>query len=97
MLLVDGQPAATKTGDGYAVPHGPQEEQYQITDAARTAVVYAHRASEVTSRTPTSKSASHEILTVLRQEAGRTERLIYSLACLQSSVNSPITGCGLGE
>ena len=30
MLLVDGQPAPDKNCDGYAVPHGPQEEQYQI-------------------------------------------------------------------
>jgi hypothetical protein len=33
MLLVDGKPAADKHADGLAVPHGPQEEQYQlITD-----------------------------------------------------------------
>ena len=31
MLLVDGQPAHDKDCDGYAVPHGPQEERYQIS------------------------------------------------------------------
>jgi hypothetical protein len=30
MLLVDGKPVHDKHGDGLAVPHGPQEEQYQI-------------------------------------------------------------------
>lgn len=30
MLLVDGQPAKDRNNDGYTVPHGPQEEQYQI-------------------------------------------------------------------
>lgn len=30
MLLVDGHPTNDKTCDGYAVPHGPQEEQYTI-------------------------------------------------------------------
>ena len=30
MLLVDGQPAYDKNSDGLAVPHGPQEEQYQL-------------------------------------------------------------------
>ena len=31
MLLVDGQPAHDKDCDGYAVPHGPHEERYQIS------------------------------------------------------------------
>ena len=30
MLLVDGQPVRDKHCDGLAVPHGPQEEQYQL-------------------------------------------------------------------
>jgi len=30
MLLVDGQPAHDKNSDGLAVPHGPQEKQYQL-------------------------------------------------------------------
>ena len=30
MLLVDGQPTFDKTCDGLAVPHGFQEEQYQL-------------------------------------------------------------------
>jgi len=30
MLLVDGQPHYDKTCDGLAVPHGPDEEQYQL-------------------------------------------------------------------
>jgi hypothetical protein len=30
MLLVDGQPMRDKHCDGLAVPHGPQEEQYQL-------------------------------------------------------------------
>jgi len=30
MLLVDGQPVRDKFCDGLAVPHGPQEEQYQL-------------------------------------------------------------------
>lgn len=30
MLLVDGQPAHDKNSDGLTVPHGPQEEQYQL-------------------------------------------------------------------
>jgi hypothetical protein len=30
MLLVDGQPANDKNSDGLAVPHGPQEKQYQL-------------------------------------------------------------------
>jgi hypothetical protein len=43
MLLVDGQPVADKNADGLAVPHGPQEEQYQlITDrGGRVFLVYA--------------------------------------------------------
>jgi hypothetical protein len=30
MLLVDGHPVQDKHADGLAIPHGPQEEQYQI-------------------------------------------------------------------
>jgi len=30
MLLIDGQPTFDHTCDGFAVPHGPQEEHYQI-------------------------------------------------------------------
>ena len=30
MLLVNGHPAHDKEFDGYAVPHGPHEEGYQI-------------------------------------------------------------------
>ncbi len=30
MLLVDGQPVRDKHCDGLAIPHGPQEEQYQL-------------------------------------------------------------------
>ncbi len=30
MLLVDGKPTYDKTCDGLAVPHGPQEERYQL-------------------------------------------------------------------
>ena len=30
MLLVDGQPVRDNHCDGLAVPHGPQEEQYQL-------------------------------------------------------------------
>jgi hypothetical protein len=30
MLLVDGQPAYDRNNDGLAVPHGPEEERYQI-------------------------------------------------------------------
>ena len=30
MLLVDGKPVRDKHCDGLAVPHGPQEEQYQL-------------------------------------------------------------------
>ncbi|MGB8370788.1 MAG: glycogen-binding domain-containing protein [Limisphaerales bacterium] len=30
MLLVDGQPVRDRHCDGLAVPHGPQEEQYQL-------------------------------------------------------------------
>ena len=33
MLLVDGNPAHDKNCDGFAVPHGYQEEQYAITTA----------------------------------------------------------------
>jgi hypothetical protein len=31
MLLLDGQPTYDKDCDGLAVPHGPHEEQYQIS------------------------------------------------------------------
>ncbi|HVV70288.1 MAG TPA: glycogen-binding domain-containing protein [Verrucomicrobiae bacterium] len=31
MLLVDGKPTFDKTCDGLAVPHGPEEERYQLT------------------------------------------------------------------
>ena len=31
MLLVDGEPVYDKNSDGLAVPHGPQEERYQLT------------------------------------------------------------------
>lgn len=30
MLLVDGKPAHDKTCDGFAVPHGPEEERYAM-------------------------------------------------------------------
>ena len=30
MLLVDGQPAKDRNNDGYAAPHGPEEEKYQL-------------------------------------------------------------------
>ena len=30
MLLIDGEPTHDRTCDGFAVPHGPQEERYQI-------------------------------------------------------------------
>lgn len=30
MLLVDGQPTNDKNCDGYAVPHGPNEEQFAM-------------------------------------------------------------------
>lgn len=30
MLLIDGEPAHDKTCDGFAVPHGPQEERYAL-------------------------------------------------------------------
>jgi hypothetical protein len=30
MILVDGKPAYDKNCDGMAIPHGPEEEQYQI-------------------------------------------------------------------
>lgn len=30
MLLVDGKPAKDRNNDGYAVPHGPQEEQFAL-------------------------------------------------------------------
>ena len=31
MLLINGEPAYDKTCDGLAVPHGPDEEQYQLS------------------------------------------------------------------
>ncbi len=30
MMLVDGEPSYDKTCDGLAVPHGPQEERFQL-------------------------------------------------------------------
>jgi hypothetical protein len=33
MLLVDGKPVPDKNSDGLAVPHGPQEEQFQLNTA----------------------------------------------------------------
>lgn len=33
MLLVDGKPVQDKNSDGLAVPHGPQEEQFQLITA----------------------------------------------------------------
>jgi hypothetical protein len=33
MFLVDGKPAHDKHCDGLAIPHGPQEEQFQIETA----------------------------------------------------------------
>ena len=30
MLLIDGKPTLDKACDGYAIPHGPQEEAYQL-------------------------------------------------------------------
>jgi hypothetical protein len=30
MLLVDGKPVQDKNADGLAIPHGPQEEEYQL-------------------------------------------------------------------
>ncbi|TAK91132.1 MAG: hypothetical protein EPO07_19940, partial [Verrucomicrobia bacterium] len=33
MLLIDGKPSPDKNCDGFAVPHGPQEEQYAIQTA----------------------------------------------------------------
>ena len=43
MLLVDGKPAHDKNADGLAIPHGPQEEQYQLmTDrGGRVFMLYA--------------------------------------------------------
>jgi hypothetical protein len=33
MILVDGQPVQDKTADGLAIPHCPQEKQYQLMTA----------------------------------------------------------------
>ena len=33
MILVDGKPVQDKTADGLAVPHGPQEERFQLMTA----------------------------------------------------------------
>ncbi len=33
MLLIDGKPTYDKNCDGLAVPHGPDEERYQVTTA----------------------------------------------------------------
>ncbi len=33
MLLVDGKPVPDKNSDGLAIPHGPQEEQFQLMTA----------------------------------------------------------------
>ena len=33
MLLVDGEPAADKNCDGYAIPHGDQEKEFAIQTA----------------------------------------------------------------
>jgi hypothetical protein len=43
MLLVDGKPVPDKHADGMAVPHGPQEEQYQLMTArgGRVFMLYA--------------------------------------------------------
>jgi hypothetical protein len=43
MLLVDGQPVQDKYADGMAIPHGPQEEQYQLmtTRGGRVFMLYA--------------------------------------------------------
>jgi Glycogen recognition site of AMP-activated protein kinase len=43
MLLVDGKPVHDRNADGMAVPHGPQEEQYQLqTDrGGRVFMLYA--------------------------------------------------------
>ena len=30
VILVDGQPVADNNNDGYAIPHGPQEQKYQL-------------------------------------------------------------------
>jgi len=43
MLLVDGKPVQDKDADGMAVPHGPQEEQYQLMTSrgGRVFLLYA--------------------------------------------------------
>jgi hypothetical protein len=43
MLLVDGKPVYDKNADGLAIPHGPQEEQFQLMTArgGRVFMVYA--------------------------------------------------------
>jgi hypothetical protein len=43
MLLVDGHPVQDKNADGMAIPHGPQEEQFQLATArgGRVFMLYA--------------------------------------------------------
>jgi hypothetical protein len=43
MLLVDGKPVPDKHADGLAVPHGPQEEHYQLPTArgGRVFILYS--------------------------------------------------------
>jgi hypothetical protein len=43
MLLVDGHPVPDKHADGLAIPHGPQEEQFQLMTArgGRVFMLYA--------------------------------------------------------
>jgi hypothetical protein len=43
MLLVDGKPVPDKHADGLAIPHGPQEEQYQLATSrgGRVFLLYA--------------------------------------------------------
>jgi hypothetical protein len=43
MLLVDGKPVDDQNADGMAVPHGAQEEQYQLMTArgGRVFMLYA--------------------------------------------------------
>ena len=43
MLLVDGKPVHDKNADGFAIPHGLQEEQYQLVTekGGRVFMLYA--------------------------------------------------------
>ncbi|MFO1475185.1 MAG: glycogen-binding domain-containing protein [Verrucomicrobiota bacterium] len=43
MILVDGKPVQDKNADGLAIPHGPQEEQFQLQTArgGRVFMLYA--------------------------------------------------------